>query len=227
MFSYKGGTAFAPVSDEPLVSSTFVSGSNSNIHKSSMVHLVVTLGKQSNGSQSAACSVRTRRGASSKPRSVVVTSQSKVGGQALRADSPTRADSRRSHDNLNWVLLLDDEPINTRGLSRWLKHTMGLETRSARTIQQAERWLACMPAPCAIVSDFDLEGPDTAVTALGRFRALGVQSKALVLTGAPIRARAALADAGWVQTPVLSKANFQAGLKQWLLEEEAAKSRSA
>jgi hypothetical protein len=40
----------------------------------------------------------------------------------------------------------------------------------------------------------------------------------LVLTGAPVRARAALKDAGWVQTPVLSKVNFQSNLKQWLLE---------
>lgn len=180
-----------------------------------MSKLVVSLGKQGVERHGHSRSVVTHR-AVNKPRAVSVATSQAV-----------RADSRGAQEGLAWVLLLDDDPINSRGLSRWLKCNCGLETRSARTIQQAERWLASMPAPRAIISDFDLEGTDTAVTALGRFRSLGVQARALVLTGAPLRARAALLDAGWRRTPVLSKANFQTGLAQWLLDVSQNQGRTA
>lgn len=182
-------------------------------HKSSMSDCVVSISKQ--GVE------RERVGRCVGAKCSVVSRQRPVGVIAAHAVP------RVAQEDLNWVLLLDDDPVNTRCLSRWLKQTLGIETRSARTIQQAERWLASMPAPCAIVSDFDLEGSDTAVTALKRFRALGVESKALVLTGAPIRARAALSNEGWFQTPVLSKANFQTSLAQWLGEGTTALRRFA
>lgn len=174
-------------------------------HESNMPNCVVSLSKH--GDETRSQRTPPPRGVLRKPHKVGV-----VAAQAVRADS------RVGQDKLSWVLLLDDDPMNTRGLSRWLKHTLGLETRSARTIRQAERWLASMPAPKAIISDFDLEGPDTAVTALRRFRALGVQARTLVLTGAPIRARSALLDAGWVKTPVVSKADFRSTLVEWLSE---------
>lgn len=182
--------------------------------KSSMSNVVASLGKQGVARQRSSCAVVTSRVV--KTRAVTVATSQAV-----------RADSRVAQEGLTWVLLLDDDPLNSRGLSRWLKHNWGLETRSARTIQQAERWLASMPAPRAIISDFDLEGTDTAVTALGRFRSLGIQAKALVLTGAPVRARAALVDAGWRRTPVLSKANFQSGLAEWLSEVSPTQARTA
>ena len=190
-------------------------------HKSSMSDCVVSLSKHSSAKP---CLESQRIGRIDLRRGASVGKQRPVGVVASQA---LRADSRVGQDNLEWVLLLDDDPINTRGLSRWVKQTLGLETRAARTIQQAERWLASMPAPRAIISDFDLEGSDTAVTALGRFRALGVEVKALVLTGAPVRARAALLDAGLAKTPVLSKANFQTGLAQWLADASKSQSRSA
>jgi CheY-like chemotaxis protein len=180
-----------------------------------MSNLVALISKQGVKQARVGRSVPTQKRGTTKRR--------EVGGRP----AVKRVDSRAGQENLSWVLLLDDDPMNTRGLSRWLKQTFGIETRSARTIQQAECWLASMPTPRAIISDFDLEGMDTAVTALGRFRSLGVHCRTLVLTGAPSRARAALLDAGWSKTPVLSKANFQGNLTQWLQESVAAQRRLA
>ena len=125
------------------------------------------------------------------------------------------ADCRSEQPGLQWILLLDDDPINTRALSRWIKSELGAETRSATTIRQALCWLRSMPAPLAIITDFDLSCGETGVGALGAFGAIGIVAPAAVLTGAPSRALTAL-DRSEVRAPVFCKANFQDPLRGWL-----------
>jgi DNA-binding NtrC family response regulator len=119
--------------------------------------------------------------------------------------------------NLEWVLLIDDDPLNTRALSRWLKSEFAIETRAARTIHQADCWLRSMPRPAVIITDFDLAAGETGAVALEYFRLRGVDCPAVVLTGAPSRARAALWRSELRKVPVLSKTSFQEQLRTWLL----------
>ncbi len=126
-------------------------------------------------------------------------------------------DSRSEQVNLQWVLLIDDDPINTRALSRWLKSELAIETRSARTIHQADCWLRSMPRPAVIITDFDLAGGETGAVALEHFRLRGLNCPAIVLTGAPSRAREALWCSELRRVPVLSKTSFQEQLRTWLL----------
>lgn len=125
-------------------------------------------------------------------------------------------DSRAEQRGLDWVLLIDDDPMGVRALSRWIKGEFATETRSASTIQQAEGWLRTMPKPVAIITDFDLAAGETGVGALKHFRAAGVTAPAAVLTGAPTRARAALGTLRLGKVPVLSKAGFHEQLRRWL-----------
>lgn len=136
------------------------------------------------------------------------------------------ADSRREQAGLQWILLLDDDPINTRALSRWIKAELGAETRSATTIQQALCWLRSMPAPLAIITDFDLSYGETGVGALGEFGAHGIEAPAALLTGAPARALTALSRSK-VSAPVFCKANYQDSLRGWLLTQVARRGRHA
>lgn len=115
--------------------------------------------------------------------------------------------------------MIDDDLVNTRALSRWIKAEFAMATRSARTIHQAECWLRSMPAPRAIISDFDLVAGETGATALCHFRDLGVAAPAIVVTGAPGRARAALCGAELGRVPVLSKTAFHDELRRWLHRE--------
>lgn len=115
-----------------------------------------------------------------------------------------------------WVLLLDDDLVNTRALSRWLKAEFAMATRSARTIHQADCWLRSMPPPRAIITDFDLVADETGAAALCHFRSLGVDVPAVVVTGAPTRAQSALSRVDLASVPVLSKTGFHAELRQWL-----------
>jgi ActR/RegA family two-component response regulator len=117
------------------------------------------------------------------------------------------------------VLLIDDDLVNTRALSRWMKSQFGLATRSARTIHQADCWLRSMPAPRAIVTDFDLVADETGAAALCHFRDNGVAAPAVVVTGAPTRAQAALCRSDLGQVPVLSKIEFHDELRAWLINE--------
>lgn len=125
-------------------------------------------------------------------------------------------DSRVDQKGLAWVLLIDDDPMGVRSLSRWIKGEFATETRSARTIQQADGWLRTMPKPVAIITDFDLAAGETGARALEHFRAAGVMAPAAVLTGAPTRARAALGTLRLGKVPVLSKAGFHEQLRRWL-----------
>lgn len=136
------------------------------------------------------------------------------------------ADSRREQAGLQWILLLDDDPINTRALSRWIKGELGAETRSATTIAQALCWLRSMPAPLAIISDFDLSYGETGVSALGEFGAHGIEAPAALLTGAPARALTALSGSK-VNAPVFCKANFRDSLRGWLLNQVTRRGRHA
>ncbi len=131
--------------------------------------------------------------------------------------SPMCLDSRKQQADLEWVLLLEDDPTTSRGLSRWLKRFVQVETRSARTVYQAECWLRSMPPPLAVISDFDLQAGENGASALKRFRGAGLTTLALILTGAPTRARAALNQVGLDDVPVLSKSAYQSELQVWLL----------
>lgn len=130
---------------------------------------------------------------------------------------PWCVDSRVEQAGLEWVLLIDDDPLNTRALSRWIKSEFATETRSARTIHQAACWLRSMPRPAAIITDFDLAAGETGAAALEHFRRGGVHVPAVVLTGAPTRARDALWRSDLRRVPVLSKTNFHEQLRAWLL----------
>lgn len=114
------------------------------------------------------------------------------------------------------MLLVDDDVVNTRALSRWLKTEFGIDTRSARTIEQAEAWLRSMPTPSAIITDFDLVAGETGALVLQQLREWGVNAPATVLTGAPVRARTALRRFCLGAVPVLSKSGFHDALRQWL-----------
>ncbi len=140
-------------------------------------------------------------------------------GRAERLEpKPWCVDSRAGED-LAWVLLIDDDPVNTRALSRWLKTEFGVATRSARTLHQADCWLRSMPAPHAIITDFDLVAEETGASALSHFRSRGVVAPAVVVTGAPLRARAALCGMDLAQVRVLSKTAFHDELRRWLSTE--------
>lgn len=125
-------------------------------------------------------------------------------------------DSRAGDAALHWVLLIDDDVVNTRALSRWLKSEFGVDTRSARTIEQAGAWLRSMPTPKAIITDFDLEAGETGALALQQLREWGVNAPATVLTGAPVRARTALRRFCLGAVPVLAKSGFHDALREWL-----------
>lgn len=125
----------------------------------------------------------------------------------------------RAEDELAWVLLIDDDIVNTRALSRWMKLEFAMATRSARTIHQADCWLRSMPTPRAIITDFDLVNDETGASALCHFRDLGVYAPAVVVTGAPVRARAALCGVDLGDVPVFSKTEFHDDLRRWLSSE--------
>jgi len=74
-----------------------------------------------------------------------------------------------------------------------------------------------MPPPLAVISDFDLQAGENGASALKRFRGAGLTTLALILTGAPTRARAALNQVGLDDVPVLSKSAYQSELQVWLL----------
>ena len=140
--------------------------------------------------------------------------------------APLRLDSRVYQAELEWVLLLDDDLVTARSVSRWVKRAVGMETRAARTVHQAVCWLSSMPSPVAIVTDFDLQMGETGASALAGFRATGQVAPAIVLTGAPTRARSALDETGLTDIAVLSKTQFQQELQQWLIGQREWK-RSA
>lgn len=140
--------------------------------------------------------------------------------------APLRLDSRVNQAELEWVLLLDDDLVTARSVSRWVKRAVGMETRAARTVHQAVCWLSSMPSPVAIVTDFDLQMGETGASALASFRATGQLAPAIVLTGAPTRARSALDETGLTDIAVLSKTQFQQELQQWLIGQREWK-RSA
>lgn len=138
-------------------------------------------------------------------------------GRPARLEPKTWCVDSRAHETaLRWVLLIDDDVVNTRALSRWLKAEFGIDTRSARTIAQAEAWLRGMPTPKAIITDFDLEAGETGALVLQQLREWGVNAPATVLTGAPIRARTALRRFCLGSVPVLSKSGFHDALRDWL-----------
>lgn len=133
-------------------------------------------------------------------------------------------DDRTQVQDLKWTLLLDDDVVNTRALSRWLKREFGMDTRSAQTIHQADCWLRSMPTPTAIITDFDLAAGETGAGALQHFRHGGVDVPALVLTGAPTRAQQALDRLGLTGISVLSKGHFHDQLGRWLeLQQRSAR----
>jgi CheY-like chemotaxis protein len=141
-----------------------------------------------------------------------------MGHNSRLEPKPWCVDSRASED-LAWVLLIDDDLVNTRALSRWVKTEFAMATRSARTIHQADCWLRSMPAPRAIITDFDLVAEETGAIALSHFRDNGIDAPAVVVTGAPMRAQAALCRADLGQVPVLSKTGFHEELRLWMRSE--------
>jgi len=100
-----------------------------------------------------------------------------------------------------------------------MKAEFAIATRSACTIHQADCWLRSMPAPRAIITDFDLVADETGAAALRHFRDNGVDAPAVVVTGAPARAEAALGRADLGGVLVLSKTGFHDELRRWLTRE--------
>lgn len=117
-----------------------------------------------------------------------------------------------------WVLIIDDDRMAGRALARWVSHVTGLSVRVARTVHQAECWLQVMSRPLAVVTDFDLAG-ETGLDALRCLRDRGVRCPAIVVTGSPEAARAAITEAELgVHVPVLSKREAHQPLAAWLRE---------
>ncbi len=116
------------------------------------------------------------------------------------------------------VLLLDDDRLSGRGTARYIRGRCGIEVVVARTLHQAQCLLRFGPPPSAIVTDFELQTPETGVdfiVSCRRFRRV----PAVVFTGAPQAARAALDSARLShEVPVLGRQSGLELLGAWLCD---------
>jgi DNA-binding NtrC family response regulator len=116
-----------------------------------------------------------------------------------------------------WILVIDDDKLVGRAIARWIKQVTGLETRLARTIDQAEECAAGSLQPAAIVTDYQLESGEDGVQAIEHLRSLGCRAPAALLTGAPELAIQSLERSTLDEVvPVFSKTEMQERLKDWL-----------
>jgi DNA-binding NtrC family response regulator len=137
----------------------------------------------------------------------------------LHMSVPERAPTSGEHgcaDGGSWLLIIDDDRMTGRALSRWVSHVTGYQVRVARTIHQAECWLRVMELPVAVITDFELAG-ESGLEGLKHFRELGFRCPVAIITGAPALALAALEAESLTETiPVFSKSEAHESLSDWL-----------
>ena len=116
-----------------------------------------------------------------------------------------------------WLLVVDDDELAGRTVGRRATRITSLPVRVASTQRQAESWLATLPPPVAIVSDFDLPGEDNGVVFLQRLWARGIRCPAALFTGSPDVAAAELEKAPLGRfCVVIGKAGGEARLQAWM-----------
>ncbi len=132
------------------------------------------------------------------------------------ASNQTAADSGMRPAAVEWVLVLDDDVLAGRALARIVRTVTGLEVQIARSIEQAESLMRRLPAPSAVVTDFELISEDGAMAVEG-LRQFGCQAPAVVVTGSPERAMVTLADSSLSEVvPVIAKSEAHERLPEWL-----------
>jgi CheY-like chemotaxis protein len=125
----------------------------------------------------------------------------------------------RKEKGTPWVLVVDDDPVAARATARAVSRALGVRFSFVSDAPSAVRLVShTEEAPAAVLLDFELRGGETGVTVLSGLRAAGCQSPCAFHTGAPGRARAALAAARLVEGhPVFDKAPRHAGaLAEWV-----------
>lgn len=123
----------------------------------------------------------------------------------------------RQLHNPQWVLILDDDVAGGRALGRWIQKTTGLQVRIARTTHQAHCWLATLPEPAAVLSDFELQHGENGVLALQTMRAQGCRAPAALVTGAPDLAIYSLASSTLDEVvPVFCRSKLHQLVSDWL-----------
>jgi ActR/RegA family two-component response regulator len=92
-----------------------------------------------------------------------------------------------------WVLVVDDDPITARALSRVLSTRTGARVAIVQTVDAALRLVAgAAEPPILAVLDFELRQGETGLCVLLSLRASGSDVPCVFHTGVPVRAAEAL-----------------------------------
>ena len=92
-----------------------------------------------------------------------------------------------------WVLVVDDDPVTARALSRVLSTRTGARVAIVRAVDAALRLVAgATEPPVLAVLDFELRHGETGLNVLLSLRASGSDVPCVFHTGVPVRAAAAL-----------------------------------
>jgi CheY-like chemotaxis protein len=127
----------------------------------------------------------------------------------------------RRREAAPWVLIVDDDPLTARATGRLIAAATGLEVSVVGDVEQAlEHVTRSVDGPVAVVLDYDLRDGEKGLTVLLSLRANGFEVPCAFHTGAPAKARSALAksrlefDGGY---PIFDKAKVGAqDLVGWL-----------
>jgi ActR/RegA family two-component response regulator len=123
-----------------------------------------------------------------------------------------------SNARVPWVLVVDDDPLMARSLSRVLSATTGARVSIVANVDDALRLvLRGSEAPAVAILDFELAGGETGLGLLLSLRSSGSEVPCVFHTGVPSRALAALESSrlgdGY---PVFEKGSGEAALLSWV-----------
>jgi CheY-like chemotaxis protein len=117
------------------------------------------------------------------------------------------------------VLIVDDDPLTARGTARLLMAATGLNVAVVTDVERALQVVTrAVDGPLAVVLDYDLRDGEKGLTVLLSLRAMGFEVPCAFHTGAPDKARSALAKSRLEDGyPVFDKGEIGAqNLVQWV-----------